>query len=101
MKKLTIILFCLVSTVSFAKNWQEGDSAYVFVQKFGGMYYYGFVTVENINKNNNKAKVFVNDICWDSLQGVYCSQNRQERDFTTGKYKWVSTYDLVQYPAEW
>lgn len=100
MKKL-LILSVLLPTFAFAGNWQVGDSAYIYAKTFGGMYYYAYVSIDSINNNNNKSRVFVDQICWDSMQGVWCDSNRQEGSFKTGQYKWVYTDSLVNYPSQW
>jgi hypothetical protein len=85
---------------------QEGDTGYIFARNAGKttwfdkkpLIYYAKVSVETVNHNNGKVKVYIDNICWKNAYDEVRCNNDSEGDYRPGDYKWVYKSDIESWP---
>ncbi len=109
MKKVILSLLLILgffSSECLAKSWDEGDTAYIFARNAGKttwfskrpLIFYAQVSIERINNNNSKVKVYINKICWKTSSDEVVCNNESEGGFHVGSYRWVYKSDLKRWP---
>ncbi len=96
----------LLAALKGANAWNVGDYGFVFTELSEGgwtlfgstsdLYYYAKVSIEEVNRQNNRAKVYVDSICWRALNNkAYCRNSSENGGgFVPGQYKWVNVSSL-------
>lgn len=105
MKKLILGVALSLSQITSAFAWEEGDTAYIFAKNAGkatwfssDLIYYAKVSIERLT--NNKAKVYIEKMCWRVWGGdVHCNKDTQG-GYSPGSYTWVSKSSLYSYVPE-